>query len=80
LYLISQTNNTIPETEKIDIILDALTPEYYNTVIIMNNDTLDNLEINLKKIENSKLIKSDVQSINTVDIDNLKKRKRVFKI
>uniref|UniRef100_A0A2S2NW23 Retrotransposon gag domain-containing protein n=1 Tax=Schizaphis graminum TaxID=13262 RepID=A0A2S2NW23_SCHGA len=79
LYLISQTNNTIPETEKIDIILDALTPEYYNTVIIMNNDTLDNLETNLKKIENSKLIKSDVQSINTVDIDNLKKENEFLK-
>lgn len=79
LYLISQTNNTIPETEKIDIILDALTPEYYNTVIIMNNDTLDNLETNLKKIENSKLIKSDVQSINTVDIENLKKENELLK-
>jgi len=37
LYLISQTNCTIPETKKIDIILEALTPEYYNTVTI--NDT-----------------------------------------
>ena len=42
LYLISQTNFTIPETEKIDIILEALTLEYYNTVTIMNNDILDN--------------------------------------
>jgi hypothetical protein len=37
---------------------------------IDNNDTLDNLETNLREIENSKLIKSDFPSINTVDIDN----------
>ncbi|XP_029348561.1 uncharacterized protein LOC115035063 [Acyrthosiphon pisum] len=79
LYLISQTNCTIPETEKIDIILEALTPEYYNTVTIMNNDTLDNLEINLKKIENSKLINTDFQNINSVDIDTLKKENEFLK-
>jgi len=53
LYLISQTNSTIPENEKIDIIFEALTSDYYNTVTIMNNDTLDNLKINLMKIDNS---------------------------
>lgn len=79
LYLISQTNCTIPETEKIDIILEALTPEYYNTVTIMNNDTLDNLEINLKKIENSKLMNTDFQKINTVNIDTLKKENEFLK-
>ena len=79
LYLISQTNCTIPETEKIDIILEALTPEYYNTVTIMNNDTLDNLEINLKKIENSKLMNTDFQNISSVDIDTLKKENEFLK-
>lgn len=79
LYLISQTNCTIPETEKIDIILEALTPEYYNTVTIMNNDTLDNLEINLKKIENSKLMHTDFQNISSVDIDTLRKENEFLK-
>jgi len=32
LYLISQTNCTIPETETIYIILEVISPEYYNTV------------------------------------------------
>jgi len=79
LYLISQTNYTIPETEKIDIILEALTPEYYNTVTIMNNDTLDNLENNLKKIENSKLMNTDFQNINSISIDTLKKENEFLK-
>jgi len=79
LNLISQTNYTIPETEKIDIILEALTPEYYNTVTIMNNDTLDNLENNLKKIENSKLMNTDFQNINSISIDTLKKENEFLK-
>ena len=79
LYLISQTNFTIPETEKIDIILEALTLEYYNTVTIMNNDILDNLEANLKKIENSKSINTDFQNINSIDIDVLKKENEFLK-
>jgi len=74
LCSISQTNCTIPaETEKIDIILKAVTPEYNNTVTILNNDILDNLEINLKKIGNSKLTNTDFQNISSLNIDTLKK-------
>jgi len=45
----------------------------------MNNDTLDNLEINLKKIENSKLMNTDFQNISSVDIDTLKKENELLK-
>jgi len=45
----------------------------------MNNDALDNLEINLKKIDNSKLMNTDFQNIRFVDIDTFKKENN-FKI
>jgi len=45
----------------------------------MNNDTLDNLATNLKKIENSKLMNTDLQNINSVDIDTLKKENEFLK-
>jgi len=45
----------------------------------MNNDTLANLEINLKKIENSKLMNTDFQNISSVDIDTLKKENEFLK-
>lgn len=45
----------------------------------MNNHTLNNLETYLKEIENSKLIKSNFQSIKSVDINNLKKENESLK-
>lgn len=49
LFLIQETNPQICESDKIEIILEALSLEYYNIISIMNNDTLSDLEKNLKK-------------------------------
>lgn len=43
----------------------------------MNNGILDVLETHLKKIEYSKLMNTDLQNINSVNIDTLKKENKI---
>lgn len=50
-FLINETNKTMSELEKIDLILDALSPEYYNVIGMLKNNSLLELENNLKQLE-----------------------------
>ena len=72
LFLISQTNKGIPEVEKIDIILEALTPDYYNSVTLMKNDNLKELERNLRKIETSRSMSSNNQNVDLFELEKFK--------
>lgn len=53
-FLINETNKAMPESEKIDLILDALSPDYYNVIGMLKNNSLTELENNLKKLEYTK--------------------------
>lgn len=53
-FLINETNKAMPESEKIDLILDALSPDYYNVIGMLKNNSLVELENNLKKLEFTK--------------------------
>jgi len=53
-FLINETNSTMYELEKIDLILDALSPEYYNVIGMLKNDSMIELKNNLKQIEYTK--------------------------
>lgn len=61
LYLISETNPLIPDLDKIEITLEALSSDYYNVISIINNETLNDLEINLKKVKYLKLVGSSMK-------------------
>lgn len=54
IFLINETNRMMPEWEKIDLILDALSPEYYNVIGMLKNNSLIELENNLKQLEYTK--------------------------
>lgn len=54
IFLINETNKAMPESEKIDLILDALSPDYYNVIGMLKNNSLLELENNLKKLEYTK--------------------------
>lgn len=49
-----KVNLKMTETEKIDLILEALPPDFYNTIVLMNNITLSDLQNNLHKVESVK--------------------------
>ena len=53
-FLINETNKAMPESEKIDLILDALSPDYYNVIGMLKNNNLSELENNLKQLEYTK--------------------------
>lgn len=61
LYLISETNPLMPETDKIEIILEVLLSDYYNVVSVMNNVTLNYLKRNSRKVEYSKSVSSTIE-------------------
>lgn len=61
LYLISETNPLMPESDKIEIILEALLSDYYNVVSVMNNVTFNDLKRNSRKVEYSKSVSSTIE-------------------
>jgi len=68
-----KVNPNMKESEKIDLILEALPPEFYNPVTLMNNNTLLDLQNNLRKVESAKATINERNS--THNFDALSKQK-----
>ncbi|XP_029347981.1 GATA zinc finger domain-containing protein 14-like [Acyrthosiphon pisum] len=68
--LAHKVNPKMTDTEKIDLILEALPPDFYNPVALMNNNTLSDLQKNLRKVESAKATINERN--NTHNFDALK--------
>ncbi|KAL4147916.1 hypothetical protein QTP88_002243 [Uroleucon formosanum] len=69
--LAHKVNPNMAESEKIDLILEALPPDFYNPVALMNNNTLSDLQNNLHII-NSEQISSCTENVDEVPIPGVR--------
>ncbi|KAL4126739.1 hypothetical protein QTP88_010948 [Uroleucon formosanum] len=69
--LANKVNPNMAESEKIDLISEALPPDFYNPVALMNNNTLSDLQNNLHII-NSEQISSCTENVDEVPIPGLR--------
>ncbi|KAL4153663.1 hypothetical protein QTP88_001496 [Uroleucon formosanum] len=65
--LAHKVNPNMAESEKIDLILEALPPDFYNPIALMNNNTLSDLQNNLRKVESAKATVNERNNINNFD-------------
>ncbi|KAL4084258.1 hypothetical protein QTP88_028083 [Uroleucon formosanum] len=65
--LAHKVNPNMAESEKIDLILEALPPDFYNPVALMNNNTLSDLQNNLRKVESAKATVNERNNIHNFD-------------
>ncbi|KAL4154099.1 hypothetical protein QTP88_001932 [Uroleucon formosanum] len=65
--LAHKVNPNMAESEKIDLILEALPPDFYNLVALMNNNTLSDLQNNLRKVESAKATVNERNNIHNFD-------------
>ncbi|KAL4088681.1 hypothetical protein QTP88_023765 [Uroleucon formosanum] len=65
--LAHKVNPNMAESEKIDLILEALPPDFYNPVALMNNNTLSDLQNNLRKVESAKATVDERNNIHNFD-------------
>jgi len=65
--LAHKVNPNMTELEKIDLILEALPPDFYHPVALMNNNTLSELQNNLRRVESAKATVNERNSINNYD-------------
>ncbi|CAI6345392.1 unnamed protein product [Macrosiphum euphorbiae] len=68
--LAHKVNPKMMDKEKIDLILEALPPDLYNPVALMNNNTLSDLQKNLRKVEPARATVNERN--NTHNFDALK--------
>ncbi|KAL4152978.1 hypothetical protein QTP88_000811 [Uroleucon formosanum] len=65
--LAHKVNPNMAESEKIDLILEALPPDFYNPVALMNNNTLSDLQNNLRKVESAKATVNERNNLHNFD-------------
>ncbi|KAL4141973.1 hypothetical protein QTP88_004509 [Uroleucon formosanum] len=65
--LAHKVNPNMAESEKIDLILEALPSDFYNPVALMNNNTLSDLQNNLRKVESAKATVNERNNIHNFD-------------
>lgn len=65
--LARKANPNMTESEKIDLILEALPPDFYNPIALMNNNTLLDLQNNLRKVESAKATANERNNIHNYD-------------
>ncbi|KAL4107210.1 hypothetical protein QTP88_017593 [Uroleucon formosanum] len=65
--LAHKVNPNMVESEKIDLILEALPPDFYNPVALMNNNTLSDLQNNLRKVESAKATVNERNNFHNFD-------------
>jgi len=65
--LAHKVNPNMTESEKIDLILEALPPDFYNPIALMNNNTLADLQNNLRKVESAKATVNERNSVHNFD-------------